>query len=41
MQKVVPASDRPFCDVFDNELAQFVSPVPEPQVWAFDALSLP
>ena len=26
---------------FNNKLAQFVSPVPDPQAWAVDALSLP
>ena len=26
---------------FKNKLAQFVSPVPDPQAWAVDALSLP
>ena len=26
---------------FNNKLAQFVSPVPDPQAWAFNVLSLP
>ena len=37
MQQLAPTSDRPFCN---NKLAQFVSPILDPQAWAVDALSL-
>ena len=40
MLKVELISDRPFCNRV-QQLAQFVSPVPDPQAWAVDTLSLP
>ena len=40
MQPVAPASGRLFATRFNNKLPQFVSPVPDPQAWAVDALSL-
>ena len=44
MQMVAPTPDRPICydkSLFNNKMAQFVSPVPDPLAWAVDALSLP
>ena len=37
---MAPTSSRPFCDKVE-QLAWLVSPLPEPQAWAVDALSLP
>ena len=41
VQQVAPASNRPLAMRSNNKLAKFVSPVPDPQAWAADALSLP
>ena len=40
MLKVAPATMDLFATRFNNKLPQFVSPVPDPQAWAVDALSL-
>ena len=40
MLKVAPATSGPVCHQVHKKLPQFVSPVPDPQAWAVDALSL-
>ena len=40
MLPVAPAQVDLFATRFNNKLPQFVSPVPDPQTWAVDALSL-
>ena len=40
MLSVAPALGGPVATRFNNKLPQFVSPVPDPQAWAVDALSL-
>ena len=40
MFKVVSATSGPVCHQVQQQLPQFVSPVPDPQAWAVDALSL-
>ena len=40
IEKVAQALDRPFCDKVQQQLAQFVSLVLDPQAWAVHALSL-
>ena len=41
MQQVAPASNRPICHEVQQQVALFVSPVPDPLATAVDALSLP
>ena len=41
VQQVAPTSNRPLLTRFNNNLAKFVSPVPDAQAWAVDVLSLP
>ena len=40
MFKVASATSGPVCQQVQQQLPQFVSPVPDPQAWAVDALSL-
>ena len=40
MFKVASATSGPVCHQVQQQLPQFVSPVPDPQAWAVDALSL-